>query len=314
MADIIDTAAEIEELQRNAALSAHRLNRNAVSAERCAECGDPIPDLRRMKVPGVPALRVVPAGQGITHEEWEVMMDRSGIDAMLESMPRRQHAKSLVKGVGTNDALFCTGTSIEGKIVNHQAYDVWVGMLQRCYDKKFQAAHPHYAGCKVCDEWLTFTCFFAWWKENAVEGWDLDKDFKCQGNRIYSPQKCLFIPKFLNYFITAKPGRRTLPMGVHDIPKLGKYKCAIRTNGSYVHLGVFDTVDEANRAWLMAKLEISYSYKEICDQIWSGLFDRLIERVLEFSSQHLDHREAAQIRAELETREHIKSLRVQRAA
>ena len=26
MADIIDTAAEIEELQRNAALSAHRLN------------------------------------------------------------------------------------------------------------------------------------------------------------------------------------------------------------------------------------------------------------------------------------------------
>jgi phage/conjugal plasmid C-4 type zinc finger TraR family protein len=52
MADIIDTAAEIEELQRNAALSAHRLNRNAVSAERCAECGDPIPDLRRMKVPG----------------------------------------------------------------------------------------------------------------------------------------------------------------------------------------------------------------------------------------------------------------------
>ncbi|MFY7258421.1 TraR/DksA family transcriptional regulator, partial [Enterobacter cloacae complex sp. LZL005] len=28
--DIIDTAAEIEELQRNAALSAHRVNRNAV--------------------------------------------------------------------------------------------------------------------------------------------------------------------------------------------------------------------------------------------------------------------------------------------
>lgn len=39
MADIIDTAAEIEELQRNAALSAHRINRNAVSAEHCSECG-----------------------------------------------------------------------------------------------------------------------------------------------------------------------------------------------------------------------------------------------------------------------------------
>lgn len=50
MADIIDTAAEIEELQRNAALSAHRLNRNAVSAERCEECDEPIPDPRRAAV------------------------------------------------------------------------------------------------------------------------------------------------------------------------------------------------------------------------------------------------------------------------
>ncbi|MDF7702274.1 MULTISPECIES: TraR/DksA family transcriptional regulator [Enterobacter cloacae complex] len=50
--DIIDTAAEIEELQRNAALSAHRINRNAVSAEYCAECGEDIPALRRAAVPG----------------------------------------------------------------------------------------------------------------------------------------------------------------------------------------------------------------------------------------------------------------------
>ncbi|MFN3085412.1 TraR/DksA family transcriptional regulator [Enterobacter kobei] len=50
--DIIDTAAEIEELQRNAALSAHRVNRNAVSAEHCAECDEPIPQPRRTAVPG----------------------------------------------------------------------------------------------------------------------------------------------------------------------------------------------------------------------------------------------------------------------
>ncbi|WP_049047738.1 TraR/DksA family transcriptional regulator [Klebsiella aerogenes] len=52
MADIIDTAAEIEELQRNAALSAHRINRNAVSAEHCTECGEDIPATRRAAVPG----------------------------------------------------------------------------------------------------------------------------------------------------------------------------------------------------------------------------------------------------------------------
>ena len=41
MADIIDTAAEIEELQRN-----------AVSAEHCAECGEDIPAPRRAAAPG----------------------------------------------------------------------------------------------------------------------------------------------------------------------------------------------------------------------------------------------------------------------
>ncbi|HCM9462496.1 TPA: TraR/DksA family transcriptional regulator [Enterobacter kobei] len=50
--DIIETAAEIEELQRNAALSAHRIDHNAVSAEHCAECDEPIPDPRRAAVPG----------------------------------------------------------------------------------------------------------------------------------------------------------------------------------------------------------------------------------------------------------------------
>lgn len=52
MADIIDTAAEIEELQRNAALSAHRIDHNAVSAEHCAECDEPIPEPRRAAVSG----------------------------------------------------------------------------------------------------------------------------------------------------------------------------------------------------------------------------------------------------------------------
>lgn len=51
MADIIDTAAEIEELQRNAALSAHRINRNAVSAEHCAECDEKSPSRAALPFP-----------------------------------------------------------------------------------------------------------------------------------------------------------------------------------------------------------------------------------------------------------------------
>ncbi|ESK05901.1 hypothetical protein G723_03147 [Escherichia coli HVH 50 (4-2593475)] len=60
--DIIDTAAEIEELQRNAALSAHRIDHSAVSAEHCEECDEPIPEPSRAALP-FPAARRAPVAR-----------------------------------------------------------------------------------------------------------------------------------------------------------------------------------------------------------------------------------------------------------
>jgi len=50
--DIIDNASALEDLQRDAALSMHRIDHSAVSAERCVDCNDVIPDLLRVNVPG----------------------------------------------------------------------------------------------------------------------------------------------------------------------------------------------------------------------------------------------------------------------
>lgn len=50
--EIIDQASELEELLRNNAIQAHCINHNAVSATHCIDCGDNIPELRRVKVPG----------------------------------------------------------------------------------------------------------------------------------------------------------------------------------------------------------------------------------------------------------------------
>ncbi|MBC1188505.1 TraR/DksA family transcriptional regulator [Kluyvera sp. SCKS090646] len=50
--DIIDSASEVEELQRNAALAAHRMNRDAVSAMRCSDCDEELPEARRIAYPG----------------------------------------------------------------------------------------------------------------------------------------------------------------------------------------------------------------------------------------------------------------------
>ena len=52
MADIIDNASQLEDLQRDAALSMHRLNHSAVSATHCEECGEPLTPERRDAFPG----------------------------------------------------------------------------------------------------------------------------------------------------------------------------------------------------------------------------------------------------------------------
>lgn len=52
MADIIDNASTLEDLQRDAALSMHRINHSAVSATHCEECGDKLLDARRKAYPG----------------------------------------------------------------------------------------------------------------------------------------------------------------------------------------------------------------------------------------------------------------------
>jgi len=51
-AEIIDQASELEELLREQAIAEHRIDRNAVSATHCEDCGEDIPEPRRVAVPG----------------------------------------------------------------------------------------------------------------------------------------------------------------------------------------------------------------------------------------------------------------------
>ncbi|EOE1790582.1 TraR/DksA family transcriptional regulator [Citrobacter freundii] len=50
--EIIDQASALEEMMRENAIQAHRLNHSAVSATHCEECGDSLPDARRKAYPG----------------------------------------------------------------------------------------------------------------------------------------------------------------------------------------------------------------------------------------------------------------------
>ncbi|MGG5195291.1 TraR/DksA C4-type zinc finger protein, partial [Citrobacter sp. S5] len=50
--EIIDQACALEEMMRENAIQAHRLNHSAVSATHCEECGDQLSDERRKAYPG----------------------------------------------------------------------------------------------------------------------------------------------------------------------------------------------------------------------------------------------------------------------
>lgn len=52
MTEIIDQASALETMMREQAIQAHRINRDAVSAVKCEECGDRLPEARRKAYPG----------------------------------------------------------------------------------------------------------------------------------------------------------------------------------------------------------------------------------------------------------------------
>ena len=119
--------------------------------------------------------------------------------------------KKRVRGVGINDAtspiseyiFWYEGSKRKQKCTYKcPAYVCWENMLARCYDLKVQEKHPTYKGCTVCPEWHLFSNFRNWYFTNYVSEWELDKDLLIDGNKIYSPETCRFVPKDLNVFLT----------------------------------------------------------------------------------------------------------------
>jgi len=103
---------------------------------------------------------------------------------------------------------------IKGKM--SKPYSTWMNMISRCYTAKYQVKQPTYIGCSVAVEWHDFQNFAEWFEINYVEGYHLDKDCKIEGNKIYSPENCLFVSRKENnikahakhYIFTSPKGER----------------------------------------------------------------------------------------------------------
>jgi len=160
-------------------------------------------------------------------------------------------------GVGINDADYLTQPIINGKRIRCLFYRAWHNMLNRCYNAKYKIKRPTYNGCTVCDEWLLFSSFKAWMIKQDWKGKALDKDILIQGNKIYSPETCVFVTQEINALLTnSKASRGNYPQGVSFDKKTGKYKANCYVNGKSNHIVYSDTPEAASEAYKAFKYKV----------------------------------------------------------
>lgn len=150
-----------------------------------------------------------------------------------------------------------------------KCYTTWKGMHERCYDPKCQEKHPTYKGCRVCKEWNNYQKFAKWDNENYYEVGNermaLDKDILCKGNKVYSPETCVYVPQSINTLFTkSDKARGELPIGV--CKEGNKFRGQLNKGNEKIHLGTFNTPEEAFQAYKQAKeayiKEVANEYKD----------------------------------------------------
>ena len=171
----------------------------------------------------------------------------------------------LVYGVGINDADYNVYEYgyVNGKrslVWSCPFYETWKSMLRRCYSEKFQIRNPTYKGCSVFDDWLIFSNFKRWMEQQDWQGKQLDKDLLVEGNKVYSPETCVFIDQMVNKFTNANGNYRgDWMIGVSWSKDVGKFRarCCNPFNGKEEHLGLFTNELDAHLAWKVRKHELA---------------------------------------------------------
>lgn len=142
---------------------------------------------------------------------------------------------------------------INNKITNQ--YQTWRNMIVRCYDEKHHEKYPSYIGCEVSEEWHNFQNFAKWYDENYYEvdrnEMQIEKDILVKGNKIYSPETCIFVPrKINNLFIKRANDRGKYPIGVYYDNCNKKFKAQCNDiNNKRKNLGLFNTPEDAFEAY-----------------------------------------------------------------
>ncbi len=149
---------------------------------------------------------------------------------------------------------------------NTPAYEVWRGILRRCYDTSAKNWYNYGGvGITVHHDWHNFQNFAKWYyhnkkllsvKENTK--FDVDKDLK--GGRTYSEDNCTLLPYKLNNFIQVQDSM------AGDVGYRKNVKSGITTTisllGKQIYIDAFKDQKDANEYYRIAK---SYVTHLVCD-------------------------------------------------
>lgn len=169
-------------------------------------------------------------------------------------------------------------------------YSTWRRILERAYSAKYHETKPTYKDVKVCKEWHNFQMFASWYDNNYYtiygQDMDLDKDILIKGNKIYSPETCVFVPQRINTLFNKRAAARgDLPIGVSWVESMGKYKAACSYGNGFYLTQLFNDPIEAFECYKKMK---ENRIKEVADKYKDCIPANLYEAMLAYKVEITD--------------------------
>lgn len=170
---------------------------------------------------------------------------------------------------------------VDGVKVQRKEYSQWLGMVNRVKGKKY------YDGVIVSDNFKSYDWYLDWAKqqkgflnlETCGRLWAIDKDIVGDGT-IYSEDVCVFVPAEINNMFR-RSFKHDLPEGVFKEKRKKKFKSAISKFGKHIHLGYFDSVEEAHQVYLVERLVY---VNQLIEKYQHRLDDRVATAMIESCS------------------------------
>lgn len=215
--------------------------------------------------------------------EFKVIEYNNANDLTVEFLKTGYKTKARTSDLRKNQVKDLLGRSVLGvgylgekyglKIDKH-IYQIWKGILGRCYDKAELEKKPTYRGCSVSEHFQCYSNFHEWCQHQigfGNDGWQLDKDLLIKGNKVYSEDTCVFIPQEVNNLLTKRQNfRGDLPIGVHKKKRGDYFVSQINRDREKVFLGHFKEPISAFLAYKEAKED----YMKVVAEKWHSKIDR----------------------------------------